>query len=102
MSLAGAFVAACHAYSRERKNVPPTFDWIDFCLLQVSGSFSGFVGFLVALWQVDELPAVLAITALTATSGYKSLRVVHSILLEALRSRLVHPASTHVPTEDKE
>lgn len=89
VSILGGIVAASHVYSKERKNIPPTFDWIDFVLLVVSSSFSGIIGFLLASWKLEEENAILAIAGISAIGGYSMLVAIKDIALEAMRSRLI-------------
>jgi len=88
VSVVGGVVAAAHTYSNERKNIPPTFDWVDFILLVVTGSFSGFIGYLFAEWKLDETNLILAIAGLSAIGGYKMLLTVKDVIIEVLKSWL--------------
>ena len=88
VSVIGGIVAASHNYSRERKNMPTTFDGIDFVLLSVSGAFSGFIGFLLASWQLTDNFVILAITGLSAIGGYGMLVTIKDMFLDILRGKL--------------
>ena len=88
ISLFGAIVAAGHTYSKERKNIPPTFNWIDFVFLVISGSFSGFIGFLLASWQIEEFYLILAIAGLSAIGGYGMLVSLKDIFIDVLKNRI--------------
>ena len=85
VSFLGGVVAASHNYSRERRNIPPTFDWVDFLLLTVSGTFSGFIGYLLADWWLEDLQVILAIAGLSAIGGYGMLVAIKDMFMEILR-----------------
>jgi len=99
VSILGGIVSAAHTYSKERKRIPPVFDWIDFILLSVTGSFSGFIGYLFASWKLEDTFLILGIAGLSAIGGYNMLLTIKDIIIDALKSRLL--AETTKANKDK-
>ena len=88
ISVLGGIVDAAHTFSKERKNIPPTFDWVDFVIIALTGLFSGFVGFLIASWWLENIYAILAIAALSSVGGYGLLIQAKDIMLLAFRAKM--------------
>lgn len=100
ISVFGGVVAASHAYSKERKKIPPSFDWVDFLLLSITGTFSGFIGFLLASWKIEELVAILAIAGLSAIGGYGMLVIIKDLFLEVLKAKVSVDSQAAEPNEN--
>lgn len=88
VSVTGGIVAASHTYSKERKNVPPTFDYVDYIILIMTGTFSGFMGWLVASWKLEEVTLIYATAGLSAIGGYNMLVQVKEILIDTVKTHL--------------
>lgn len=88
ISLIAGIAAGSNQYMKERRNEPPTFDWIDFVLVSFTSVFVGLMGYFGSALFIDEADVRLLITGLSAAAGWGGLIAVKEMLLDLLRKQL--------------
>ena len=88
VSVTGGLVSALWQYNKERKNIPPTFDFVDFIIICVTSPFAGVVFFFAGSLVTTQVEVLWALAATGAIGGLGTLISIKDGMMSVLTDHL--------------